>query len=349
MTYAPDIDVTLFQGGGNEAERRIVIKNLHRADVPARWFSSYQASLLEQRSFALFLYPRLRQGGYDLVHYNELVMGSTLYHLRSHFGGRFKLLYCNGAPSPAIHYHHRSDYAQVLTRPMYSEAVTFGVPESRLFFVPYGVDHQRFSPEALSLRSSTRADLGIPANAKVVLTCAALKRAHKRIDHLVRELGRMDSAVWLLAAGQRTEETEELEHEAERLLPGRWRFVSWPHERVHLLYGAADVFALPSLTEGFGLVIVEAMLTGLPVVVHDGPEFRWLASESPVLLVNMSSDGELSQVLQRLLLDGDKLSSRQEAIRRFSWEGLLPDYIHMYETVAGVGKNKHPQYASTHT
>jgi hypothetical protein len=108
-TYAPNIDVALFQGGSNKAERRIVVRNLHRADIPARWFSSYQANLLEQRSFALFLYPKLRQGGYDLVHYNELVMGSALYHLRSHLGGRFKLLYCNGAPSPAIHYLHRSD------------------------------------------------------------------------------------------------------------------------------------------------------------------------------------------------------------------------------------------------
>ena len=290
--------------------------------------------MLETRSFALALYPLLKKDGYDIVHYNDLPMGSALFHLRHLLGGRFRLLYCNGAPSPPQHYHHRSDFAQVLTGPQYEEARAFGISENRLFLIPYGVDSQKFSPMTRSQRLDTRRELGIPVRAKVVLTTAALKRQHKRIDYLIKELTGLGRSFWLVAAGQPTEETESLKEEAERLLPGRWRFVSWPHERVHLLYGAADIFALASLSEGFGLAIVEAMLTGLPVIAHDGPGFRWVAGQAPVHLVNMAQDGEFSRAAAAWFAGGNNPEVRQEAVRRFSWEALVPDYIRMYETVA---------------
>jgi hypothetical protein len=96
--YAPKIDVILFKGGGESGERRVVLPNFHQADFPARLFDPLTASHWETRSFALALYPRLRLGGYEVVHYNELSMGSALFHLRRLCGGKFKLLYCNGAP-----------------------------------------------------------------------------------------------------------------------------------------------------------------------------------------------------------------------------------------------------------
>jgi glycosyltransferase involved in cell wall biosynthesis len=96
----PDIHVTLFQGGGRSGDHRVVVPNFHRYSAPARWLGYAKGNLLEKRSFALALYPILRWGHYDIVHYNELTMGSALYHLRRLFGGKYKLLYCNGAPSP---------------------------------------------------------------------------------------------------------------------------------------------------------------------------------------------------------------------------------------------------------
>ena len=76
-----DIDVTLFQGGGKSGERRVVVPNFHRADFPARQLSALNANHLEKRSFAFALYPRLRLGQYDIVHYNELTMGSAALSL----------------------------------------------------------------------------------------------------------------------------------------------------------------------------------------------------------------------------------------------------------------------------
>jgi glycosyltransferase involved in cell wall biosynthesis len=234
---APEMDVTLFQGGGKSGERRHVIPNFHRYDPPAQWLGYEKGNMLEKRSFALALYALLRRGQFNIVHYNELVMGSALYHLRRLLGGDFKLLYCNGGPAPPILYHHRCDYAQMLHGPMYEEAKSFGMKDDKLFLLPYGVNSDRFSPEVKSFRNAVRRELEIPDGAKVIFTAAALNCGHKRIDYLIREVGRLPGGAWLVAAGQRTEETVHLEKIAERLIP-RFRITNCRRRRRTCFMGA---------------------------------------------------------------------------------------------------------------
>jgi 1,2-diacylglycerol 3-alpha-glucosyltransferase len=333
-TQAPDLDVVLFQGGGQPGERRVVVPNCHRYDAPARWFGYEKGNLLEKRTFALALYPLLRRGGFDIVHYNEIVMGSALFHLRRLLGGHYKLLYCNGSIALPVHYAHRCDFAQMLTLPAREESVRLGMNPDRLFLLPYGLNPQRFSPESRRFRMETRRKLRIPKNANVVLTVAALNRGDKRLDYLIKEVAALDESFWLLAAGQRTADTQSLEEQAEHMIPGRWRFVSWPQEDVPLLYGASDLFVLASLAEGFGLVTVEAMLSGLPAIIHNGPIFQWIAESSRVQTVDMSLDGALRAAIPKALSGIDRVNSREIAKERFSWDSLVPDYLRMYQAVA---------------
>jgi 1,2-diacylglycerol 3-alpha-glucosyltransferase len=338
--HAPQIDVTLFQGGGKNGERQVVVPNLHRYDAPARWFGYEKGNLLEKRSFALALYPLLRWGRYDIVHYNEPVMGSALYHLRRTFGGKYKILYCGGSPAPPSWYQDRCDFAQMLTEPAYNEAREFGLEEKRLFLIPYGIEAKCFSPEERLHRFEIRRELGIPHDAKVVLTVAMLDRATKRIDHVIKELSSVKNPVWLVAAGQRTEETSSLEEDAKLFIPDRWRFVSWPYERIPRLYAAADVFVLASLKEGFGLVIVEAMLSGLPVIIHNGPTFQWVAQNTSARLINMARERELADALNETNFVVHPPRFREEVARRFSWETLIPQYLAMYKQVIGADNGR---------
>jgi 1,2-diacylglycerol 3-alpha-glucosyltransferase len=332
--YAPVVDVTLFQGGGTSEESRRTVPNFHRYDAPARWLGYDKGNLLEKRSFALALYPILRRGDFDIVHYNELTMGSALYHLRRLFGGKYKLLYCGGSTWSPAHYGHRCDFAQLLTGPQYQQAMEFGLTSRRLFLIPYGLDPDHFSPETRTQRGTTRRELGIPEDATVVLTVAILDRQTKRIDYLIRELSALRTDAWLLAAGQFIDETPSLAREARHLLNGRCCFVSWPAEKVPLLYGAADIFVLSSLVEAFGRVTVEAFLTGLPVVIHNGPVFRWVAEGTAAHTIDMSVEGELTRTLRSVLMGHSDGNSRSVATKRFSWEELVPTYLDMYRRIA---------------
>lgn len=328
---APGVDVTLFQGGRTSGDRRVVVPNIYRR-LTEGWIGQYEASRLEHRSFALSLYPLLRKGRFDIVHYNELCLGSALFHLRRLLGGQYKLLFCNGAPWMPVHYHHRCDSVQLLTAPMVEEAQSYGIDPKRIFHVPYGVDGHQFSPAVRSLRKETRAQLGIPQDAKVVLTVAALSRFHKRIDYVLKELSNLPESTYFVAAGQRTLETESLELEAERLLPSRWKFVSWPHEQIQNLFGAADIFVLGSTTEGFGLCIIEAMLSGLPIIVHNSPTFRWVAQGNGVWHVDTTVQGEMKRAIEQAFAE-NVISAAEDTSRRFSWDALIPSYIDMYERV----------------
>lgn len=335
--YRPEMDVTLFQGGRPPADssRRRHVCNLHRNDVPARWLRHPRSDQLEKRSFALGLYPKLIAGGYDVVHYNELVAGSVLFHLRRLFGGRFKLVYCNGAPSPPMHYHHRCDFAQVINGPQLTDAVGFDIDPGRLFLIPYGIDTDRFSPRCSKWRNAVRQELGIPDDAYVVLTACALSATHKRLNYVIDEVAASWADTWLVACGQETNETADLRRLAEQRLPGRFRFISRPYDQMHKIYGCADAFILGSLTEGLGLVFLEAMASGLPVIAHNGPVYQWvLEGYAAAHSADLAVPGAAGDVIARLRQDKGLVADVSQLRERFSWESLVPQYVEMLSRAA---------------
>jgi glycosyltransferase involved in cell wall biosynthesis len=176
--------------------------------------------------------------------------------------------------------------------------------------------------------------LGIPDEARVILSVATIDRQIKRVDYLLRETASLDNSIYLLVAGHKSADTPELEREAEQLIPGRWKFVTWPHERVGSLYGGSDIFVLTSLREAFGRVIVEALLGGLPTITHNGPVFRWVTEGTSARTIDMASEGSLARELSEVLGKPAHEPVPEAAAVRFSWEHLIEDYVRMYSRIA---------------
>lgn len=129
-----------------------------------------------------------------------------------------------------------------------------------------GVDDRYFIRHRTS-RVRLRRSLGLKPTSKVIITTGRLTPV-KGIDDLLRAFKAVADAipnVFLLVVGEGPEE-ERLKALAERLdIKGKVIFLGW-RDDVDRLLECADIFALSSRNEGFGLSIVEAMGKGLPVV-----------------------------------------------------------------------------------
>jgi UDP-glucose:(heptosyl)LPS alpha-1,3-glucosyltransferase len=141
----------------------------------------------------------------------------------------------------------------------------YAVPDEDILTLPNGFSATEFTPErALRLRPEMRHKLGYQDHHQVVVFVAnELER--KGFGPLLRAVARLqDERTHLLAVGRLSPSA--YQPEIERLgMRERVQFVG-PSADVAPYYGAADVFALPTQYEAWGLVIVEALACGLPVV-----------------------------------------------------------------------------------
>jgi D-inositol-3-phosphate glycosyltransferase len=144
----------------------------------------------------------------------------------------------------------------------------YGAEPERVEVVPPGVDHELFSPGD---RTVARAALGL-GEGPVLLFVGRIQPL-KGADVAIETVARLDPRTVLLVVGGPS--GPEGEAECRRLvalarvrgLSDRVRFVPpQPHERLATYYRAADVCLVPSRTESFGLVALEAAACGTPVV-----------------------------------------------------------------------------------
>nr|WP_246526412.1 glycosyltransferase family 4 protein [Plastoroseomonas hellenica] len=168
-----------------------------------------------------------------------------------------------------------------------------------------GRDPAVFHPDA-DARAALRAEFGAAEDDCVVVVVSRLVR-HKGHPELLRAMERVPGAVlWVVGERLPSDHGEDLEPHfarAEAMLGRRLVRLGYRHDVARIL-AAADVFALPSHFEGLPMSIIEAMLTGLPVVATDvrGPREQ-VVPEATGLLVPPAEDGPLAEALARLAGD----------------------------------------------
>ncbi len=122
-----------------------------------------------------------------------------------------------------------------------------------------------------------------------------------------------------------------------------------PDEDVPCWYAAADALAFPSVKEGFGLAVLEAMSAGIPVVTSDLPVFHeYLVPDRDALLVPVGDVDALARALDRVLHD-EPLRARlvvagARVAARFGWERSAVRHREVYTRVA-AGPDRVPDSA----
>lgn len=203
---------------------------------------------------------------------------------------------------------------------------------ARLHHIPFGVDLNRFAPRD---PAPARAALGVrPAH--VVVAVRGYISPFKGVEELARALERVRTPICLISL-----------HDVggfDRLI-GRHQVIGldWSDDEDRLIqaYSAADFFAMPSTAEAFGLMAIEAMACGKPVIVFEGtslPEVTFAPQCG--LAVPMRDVAALAAAVEHLANDDvDRLArgrqARALAEQYYSAELYADRLATLYKTVAG--------------
>ena len=208
------------------------------------------------------------------------------------------------------------------------------IPTSKIDVVPLGLGTLARTdplPEA-----KLRAKLG--AGSRRIALCTSPKRPHKNLMRLLGALALIPSErrPLLVVPGYATPHEQELRQRAGELgVIEDVRFLGWvdAHE-LEGLYAAAACFVFPSLLEGFGLPVLEAMARGVPVACSGRGALAEVAGDA-ALRFDPESEPAIAAAIERLLgdrVEADRLrASGRERVAQFIWAATAAGTLACYE------------------
>lgn len=213
------------------------------------------------------------------------------------------------------------------------------IPSTKVTVLPMPVNIQRFSPSKRRLAPSAHPE-GKTEKTKTIL-CVAKYTKQKRLDTLIEALSLLkdeglDFKAILIGEGEEEEnlkkmiQTQALSKEI-TLLP------LMSQQELSRYYSESDLVVLPSVDEGFGLVLVEAQLCQTPVIGADSggiPDI--IEPEKTGLLFPPGEAHSLAYSINRILTDKElarnlTLNAYQKARKRFSPENTAQEFIKIYD------------------
>ena len=237
-----------------------------------------------------------------------------------------------------------------------------GIPEDRFRLVYPGVDVTTYRPLPPEARRSTRSRLGLPVDARIVVSVGSVI-TRKGFDRLLRAwevfrprpgrdllviVGPVTEAEGLRGADVRfarsLQDSSRVAH-----LDGTVRWVG-RSENVNEYLGAADLFVFLSRQEGLGIVILEALACGLPCVVSplDGIAAEIVSDGRTGIIVKDPDNAEAvaARLTQILAQPGAPATmgeaARRTIVERFSFEARADVLAALYRELAARGRTTSP-------
>jgi glycosyltransferase involved in cell wall biosynthesis len=192
----------------------------------------------------------------------------------------------------------------------------------------------QFTPQPSAAVTSIREKYNLPV---AFILYLGSNKPHKNLESLVRAFADLrDLEIPLVVAGTWLPQHPEPHYLAEKLGLDRTQ-IRWlgpvPGEDLPALYTAASIFVFPSLVEGFGLPVLEAMACGTPVACSRIPSLEEVAGGATEMF-DPTDPASISLSLHRLVRDSSRQQElQQEGLIRaaeFSWEKTAQVTLDLY-------------------
>jgi 1,2-diacylglycerol 3-alpha-glucosyltransferase len=217
------------------------------------------------------------------------------------------------------------------------ELISFGVKKP-ITVIPNGVNIKKFKP---AKNNHLREKLGLKTSDKIVLCVSRLAR-EKSIDFLIRAFAdfvKKNKNVYFVIAGDGPER-KNLEKLIGKLHVKKRIFILGhiPYAEIAEVYNGADVFIFASQTETEGMIVPEAMSSGLPVLaVRDRVFEQFIGSRKEGILVkkNIKDFNEnLERLLQNPRLRAEIAKNARKKIEKFSLDRIAKKFETLYKQLA---------------
>jgi glycosyltransferase involved in cell wall biosynthesis len=215
------------------------------------------------------------------------------------------------------------------------------VPQEKIDVVPNGIGAAPAERWPREVEVRRRYDLG----SRPILLTVSLRRPNKNLARLLDALALIPSErrPVLVLAGHATPHEQTLRQHAARVSVGSdTRFLPWvPAEELEGLYRAATAFVFPSLYEGFGLPVLEAMTRGVPVACSNRGALSEVADDA-ALTFDPERPREIAAAIERLLADPGERGRLSRAgemnAARFSWAETARGTLATYESALAYSR-----------
>lgn len=213
------------------------------------------------------------------------------------------------------------------------ELVTLGAQRECITLHRTGLDRTVFRPLD---RADSRAKLGLPAHGSV-LVCVGALIERKGQTYAIEALAQLPGAM-LLLAGSGPDEAELRLAAARMGVVDRVRFLGpVPHNDLPVVLSAADVFVLPTRSEGLANAWVEALACGTPVVTTPIPGAQELLTEPAYGLMTERNAGAIAKAIDELLAAPPPREAVVAGAAAFSWEANAEALVAHWRRLASGG------------
>jgi len=221
--------------------------------------------------------------------------------------------------------------------------VAAGVSRDRIAIVPSGVDCERFHPPSPSEREHARAALGLSAETIAIAAVGALelRKGHRYLIEAIASLGEHNGPqsgrmkLNCLIAGEGSLRAELEREVGGHSFGGDVSLIGHIEDTRQLLW-ASDIFAMPSLSEGLGVAVLEAMACGLPVVASAVGGLRQaVIHEQTGLTAAPGHYDEIAEAIARLSGSAEMrakigAAARERAEKNYSMAAMAARTLELY-------------------
>jgi glycosyltransferase involved in cell wall biosynthesis len=327
----PEIQFILLKGKGNSSKNEKTIWCIRRNSKFSNFCKKIfkiHPPLLELLTFFLSSIYYILRYKPKVIYCADYMLSAFLYKFKKAFRFKFNILFLNGNGylPPYRHWHFTHQPLKIFNTI---------INDQYQFFIPHGLDTEKFIKKTES-KYDLRIKLSLPIEKRIILSVGKIDYSHKRMHYLIEEFSvalNYNHNLFLLIIGAYNPESKTIILLANKLLPPTsFRFLEVPFNQIISYYFASDIFCLSSINEGFGLVYIEALLSGLPVIADDNKRTREVMGNFGIFK-NLNNKGELSKTLINSDYEFNPKDSIQFIIKNYEWDNLINLYIGMFTTV----------------